>query len=74
MYVLGLKKKLIFVAIVEDKGYDVVFSKGKEFFKHVVIGKVKWIGVRVENIYSLEVDFSMYVAIPLGVRWGNVES
>ena len=35
MYVLGLKKNLIFVAILEDKGYDVVFSRGKYFLKHV---------------------------------------
>ena len=31
MHVPGLKKNLIYVAMLEDKGYDVVFSKGKSF-------------------------------------------
>eukprot|EP00253_Pinus_taeda_P006047 PITA_06047 len=29
MYVPGLKKNLVSVAMLEDKGYDIVFSKGK---------------------------------------------
>jgi len=56
MYVHGLKKNLISVDVLEDKGYDVVFSKGEYFLKHVSTGKVKQIGVRVKNIYKLEVD------------------
>ena len=28
-YVPGLKKNLVSIAMLEDKGYDVVFSKGK---------------------------------------------
>ena len=28
MYVLGLKKNLVFVAMLEDHGYDVIFGKG----------------------------------------------
>ena len=31
MHVPGLKKNLISVAMLEDKGYDVVFSEGKAF-------------------------------------------
>ena len=31
MHVPGLKKNLVLVAILEDKGYDVVFSEGKAF-------------------------------------------
>ena len=31
MHVLGLKKNLISMEMLEDKGYDVVFSKGKDF-------------------------------------------
>ena len=31
MHVLGLKKNLVSVAMLEDKGYDVVFSEGKSF-------------------------------------------
>ena len=31
MHVPGLKKNLVSVAILEDKGYDIVFSDGKGF-------------------------------------------
>ena len=31
MHVLGLKKNLVSVAMLEDKGYEVVFSEGKSF-------------------------------------------
>jgi len=37
-YVPDLKKNLVSVAMLEDKGYDVVFSKGKEFLRHIGIG------------------------------------
>ena len=43
MYIPGLKKNLVFVAMLEDKGYDVIFSKGKVFLRHTAIGQVKWI-------------------------------
>lgn len=33
MFVLGLKKNLVSVTILEDRGYDVVFSKGNEFLR-----------------------------------------
>ena len=29
MFVPGLKKNLIFVVVLEDRGYDVIFNKGK---------------------------------------------
>ena len=45
MYVHGLKKNLVSVSMLEDRGYDVIFSKGKEFLRHIAIGKVKRIGV-----------------------------
>lgn len=56
MYVPGMKKNLICLSILEDKGYDIVFSKGKAFLKHVAIGKVKQIGVKVKNTYKIEED------------------
>ena len=31
MYVPGLKKNFVLVTMLEDKGYDVVFSDGKAF-------------------------------------------
>ena len=34
-YVPGLRKNLVLIAMLEDKGYDVVFSKGKVFLRHV---------------------------------------
>jgi len=41
MYVPGLKKNLVLVATIEDKGYDVVFNKGKGYLKHYALGQVK---------------------------------
>jgi len=55
-YVPGLKKNLVSVAMLEDKGYDVVFSKGKAFLRHIATSQFKRIGIRVKNLYKLEVD------------------
>lgn len=51
MYVPGLKNNLVYVAVLEDHGYDVIFSKGKVF-----LGQMKQNGARVKNLYSLEVQ------------------
>ena len=40
-YVPGLKKNLVSIAMLEDKGYDVVFSKGKVFLRHITTRQVK---------------------------------
>eukprot|EP00253_Pinus_taeda_P029879 PITA_29879 len=40
-YVPGLKKNLVSVAMLEDKGYDVVFSKGMVFLRHITTRQVK---------------------------------
>ena len=37
MYVSSLNKNIDYVAVLEDKGYDVVFSRGKAYLKHVSI-------------------------------------
>jgi len=55
-YVPGLKKNLVSVAMLEDKGYDFFFSKGKAFLRHIATGQTKRIGIRVRNLYKLEVD------------------
>ena len=34
-YVLGLKKNIVSITMLEDKGYDVVFSQGKVFLRHI---------------------------------------
>ena len=44
-YVPSLKKNLVSVAILEDKGYDVVCSKGKVFLRHIGTGQTKRIGI-----------------------------
>ena len=56
IYVHGLKKNLVSVAMLEEKGYDVVFNKGKAFLRHIATGQTKRIGIRVKNLYKLEVD------------------
>ena len=56
MYASGIKKNLVSVSMLLDHGYDVIFSKGKAFFCHIASGKVKWIGVRVKNLYKLDVE------------------
>jgi len=56
MYVTGLKKNLVLVSMLEDHGYDVIFSKGKAFLRHIATGQVNWIGVWVKNLYKLEVE------------------
>ena len=55
-YVPGLKKNLVSIVMLEDKGYDVVFSKGKVFLRHITTRQLKQIGSRVKNLYALEVQ------------------
>jgi len=56
LYVPRLKKNLVSVATLEDKVYDVIFSRGKAYPKHLDFGAVKQIGVRVESLYMLQVE------------------
>ena len=56
MHVLGLKKNLVSFAMLEDRGYDVVFSGGKSFMRYKTIGQAKNIGIHVKNLYKLDVD------------------
>ena len=56
MHVPSLKKNFVSVAMLEDKGYDVFFSEGKAFLRHKTTGQTKKIGVRIKNLYKLEVD------------------
>ena len=49
MYVLGLKNNLFCFAMLEDHGYDVIFSEGKVFLRHKATGQVKNNGVQVKN-------------------------
>ena len=45
LHVPGLMKNLISVAMLEDKGYDVVFSEGKAFLHSKTTGETRKIGV-----------------------------
>lgn len=56
MFIPGLEKNLIFVAVLEDHGYDVIFSKGKSFLRNIATRQVKQIGVCVRNMYKLDVE------------------
>ena len=68
VHVLGLKKNLISVAMLEDKGYEVVFSEGKVFLRHKATGQVKKVGIRAKNLYRLEVD-GMSTELPTVGKW-----
>ena len=41
LYVPGLKKNLVSIAVLEYRGYDVIFRKGKVFLRHIAMGWVK---------------------------------
>lgn len=56
MFFLGLKKNLIPIAVLEDHGYDMIFSKGKELLRHIATGQVKNIGVCMKNLYKFDVE------------------
>ena len=55
IHVPGLKKNLVSVAMLEDRGYDIVFSNGKAFLWHKTMGQTKRIGIQVKNLYKLDV-------------------
>ena len=56
LYVPGLRKNLVSIAVLEDSGYEVMFRKGKVFLKHIAMGWVKQTSARVKNLYALEVE------------------
>jgi hypothetical protein len=45
MHAPSLKKNLVSVAMLEDKGYDIAFNDGKYFLRHKTMGQVKKIGI-----------------------------
>ena len=53
MHVPGLKKNLISMTMLEDKGYDVFLSEGKAFLGSKTTGETRRIVVRVKNLYQL---------------------
>jgi len=55
-YVPGMKKNLVSFVMLEEKGYNVVFSKRKALLRHIAMGQTKRIKIRVKNLCKLEVD------------------
>ena len=53
MFVSSLRKNIISVAMLEYRGYDVIFNKGKELLRHIATWQEKWTRVRVKNMYKL---------------------
>lgn len=56
LYVPGLRQNLVSIDTLEDKGYDIIFSRGKAYLQHLAYGCNKNIGVRVKNLYKLQVE------------------
>ena len=54
MHVPSPKKNLVSVTMLEDRGYNVVFSDKKSFLRHKTMVQAKRIGIRVKNLYKLE--------------------
>ncbi len=57
MYVPGLKKTIVYVMVLEDHGYDVIFNKRKDFLRNIATGQVTRIGVHVKNLYKLDAEY-----------------
>jgi hypothetical protein len=55
LYVPGMKRNLVFVSVLEDKGYKVTFSEGKilAWHKNSHMDYVRVIGVRENSLYRL---------------------
>jgi hypothetical protein len=58
LYVPGMKRNLVFVSALEDKGYKVIFSEGKvlAWHKNSHMDSARVIGVRENSLYKLTVD------------------
>ena len=54
MHVPGLKKNLVSIAMLEDRGYNIVFSNGKSFLRHKTTGQAKRIAFQVKKLYNME--------------------
>jgi len=63
VFILDLKKILISIIVLEDCGYDVIFNKGNELLRHIAMGQVKQIEVRVKNLYKLDVEDCVALSI-----------
>jgi hypothetical protein len=57
LYVPGMKRNLVSVSALEDKGYKVTFSEGKvlAWHKNLHMDSARVIGVRESSLYRLTV-------------------
>jgi hypothetical protein len=57
LYVPGMKRNLVSVSALEDKGYKVTFSEGKvlAWHKNSHMNSARVIGVRENSLYKLTV-------------------
>jgi hypothetical protein len=53
LYVPELKKNLVSVSVLEDKGYEVLFRQGKVFIKPPNSKTTVQLGVRAKTLYRL---------------------
>ncbi len=65
-YVPRLRKNLVSVAILKDKRYDVIFRRGKAYLQHLAYGCKKQIGLRVKNLYKLQVETGATLSSKVG--------
>ena len=49
-------QNLVSTATHDDKGYHVIFRRGKAYLQHLASGCKKQIGVRVKNLYKLQLE------------------
>ena len=56
MSIPGLNKNLVYISMLEDRGYDVILSKGKVFLQHIAMGQVKKIEIRLQNLHKIELE------------------
>jgi len=40
MFIQGLKKNIVSIAVLEDHGYNLILNKGNVFLRYIAIGKV----------------------------------
>eukprot|EP00253_Pinus_taeda_P027581 PITA_27581 len=68
LYVSGMKKNLIFVSALEDRGYDVLFSKGQVLIypRGTPASSARVIGVRHAKVYKF--SFQRLMALSSNTR------
>jgi hypothetical protein len=79
LYVLGMKRNLVSIASLEDKGYKVIFSEGKclAWHKKSCMDSARVIGVRDNSLYRLivrPVHTLLYDTISLSELWHRILS